>query len=330
MSYWTDNGAFYYYNTEKDKNYDETMRDVFEYSEGSSIPFHSWNFDSWWYYKCKTEHGSPVKKWTAMDEVFPDGNNGMRDIYRDTGLPVIAHNRWWCNETDYSTRQGGKYTFVHDDEKGAAIPTDPQFWPDLFRNSSSWGLKVYLQDWMNHQTDNMPILSQDLSLERNWLLDMGHAAAIHDINILYCMSYSRHMLASVEIPNVVSIRASKDYNPGSWQTNGTTDHMQWDIAMTSIWTFALGLAPFKDNFWTSKHENGNPYPNGKDIQETRIYLESAMATLSTGSVGISDQIGQTNMTIVNRSIRKDELILKPSRHSVTSNAGYTYSPRIFD
>ena len=63
---------------------------------------------------------------------------------------------------------------------------------------------------------------------------------------------------------------------------------------------------------------------------TRIYIESAMATLSTGSVGISDQIGQTNMTIVNRSIRKDGLILKPSRHSVTSNADYAYSPRIFD
>ena len=37
-----------------------------------------------------------------------------------------------------------------------------------------------------------------------------------------------------------------------------------------------------------------------------------MATLSTGIVGISDKIGLTNMTLVNKSIRADGLVLKPS------------------
>ena len=34
----------------------------------------------------------------------------------------------------------------------------------------------------------------DVTVERNWLMQMGHGAAVNDINILYCMSYSRHML----------------------------------------------------------------------------------------------------------------------------------------
>ena len=53
--------------------------------------------------------------------------------------------------------------------------------------------------------------------------------------------FSRHMMQSVEIQNVVSIRASDDYQPGN---------NQWDVGLTDIWTWAIGLAPFKDTFWT--------------------------------------------------------------------------------
>ena len=38
-----------------------------------------------------------------------------------------------------------------------------------------------------------------------------------------------------------------------------------------------------------------------------------MATLSTGIVGISDKIGETNVQLVNRSIMADGKILRPSR-----------------
>ena len=158
----------------------------------------------------------------------------------ETNLPVIAHNRWWCNETDYAERNGGKYKFLIDDIAGTAVPVDDSFFEDLFKNSTAWGLKVYLQDWLDVETKHLSIFEQDLEIERNWLMQMGHGARRNDINILYCMSYSRHMMQSVEIENVVSIRASDDYHPGkslSWP--------QWDIGLTSIWTYALGLAPFK-------------------------------------------------------------------------------------
>ena len=128
---------------------------------------------------------------------------------------VIAHNRWWCNETDYGSRQGGGYEFLYDDASGTAVPqglkrfsnfikfntkhlyfkySDPAFWEDLFKNSSAWGLKVYLQDWLDVETNSLPLFEEDLTVERNWLTQMGQGAARNDINILYCMSYSRHMM----------------------------------------------------------------------------------------------------------------------------------------
>ena len=79
LGYWTDAGAYYYYNTEPDKNYEETMLDIYkDIRHGvTSAPFRSWNYDSWWYYKCGDSGGpghmasGAVKNWTAMPEIFP-------------------------------------------------------------------------------------------------------------------------------------------------------------------------------------------------------------------------------------------------------------------
>ena len=181
----------------------------------------------------------------------------------------------------YASRNGGKYNFLIDDAVGAAVPQDDFFFEDLFKNSSTWGLKVYLQDWMDVETDHLAIFEQDVTIEENWLMQMGHGAARNGINILYCMTYSRHMMQSVEIENVVSIRVSDDYYAGN---------KQWDIGLTDIWTFALGLAPFKDTFWTTPDQPGYA-DKGKPKNGTEWHceLEAAIATLSTGIVGISDK-----------------------------------------
>ena len=46
-------------------------------------------------------------------------------------------------------------------------------------------------------------------------------------------------------------------------------------------------------------------------------MESAVATLSTGIVGIGDKIGHTDTDLVSKSVRPDGLLLKPSRPLVT-------------
>ena len=53
LGYWTDQGAYYYYNTEPNKTYGETMMDIYDnYSGGpQKLPIRHWNYDSWWYYK---------------------------------------------------------------------------------------------------------------------------------------------------------------------------------------------------------------------------------------------------------------------------------------
>lgn len=45
-------------------------------------------------------------------------------------------------------------------------------------------------------------------------------------------------------------RVSGDYHPGKGQ---------WKIGVSSLFAAAMGIAPFKDTFWTTEVQPGNPY-----------------------------------------------------------------------
>jgi len=46
------------------------------------------------------------------------------------------------------------------------------------------------------------------------------------------------------------VRASIDYH---------LDPHQYQIGLSSLFVYALGLVPFKDNFWTTRVQPGNRY-----------------------------------------------------------------------
>ena len=61
LGYWTDNGAYYYYNTLNDipeSNYEETLISVSKYHKKLNIPVSYYQFDSWWYYKSEPGDGN--------------------------------------------------------------------------------------------------------------------------------------------------------------------------------------------------------------------------------------------------------------------------------
>ena len=78
-----------------------------------------------------------------------------------------------------------------------------------------------------------------------------------------------------------------------------------------MFSHAINLAPFKDVFWTTEYQPGNPY--SANVSEPNTELQSAVATLSTGPVGPGDSIGRMNKTIIMRCCNDDGLILKPSK-----------------
>ncbi|XP_059175515.1 uncharacterized protein LOC131955424 [Physella acuta] len=303
MGYWTDNGAYYYYHTEDGQNYQTTMLDVVKYINQKQIPFKYMQYDSWWYAK---GHKRGTVTWTPEADIFPDG---FRYLYEQTKLPFGCHNRYWDNQTTYAKYNGGKYNFLSDTYFGLAVPNDAQFWLDLFNMTKQWGQFIlYEQDWMNWENDQNKALLTDLTLGRKWLTDMGNGAAAYpDIEIQYCMSYSRHILQSLEVPAVTQARVSEDYHPGG---------RQWNIGISSMLADAVGLAPFKDTFWTTEQQTGSPY--GADT-EPLTELNSLLATLSTGPVGPGDGIGYINLTLLMRCCDSTGQILQPNKPATAIN-----------
>ena len=293
LGYWTDNGACYHYCTGKYDNYEDALVDMKKYSDQQGIPYRYLQLDSWWYYK---GHGG-VKNWTAMTTVFPHGLSYIANVWK---TPIVAHNRMWSKNTDYAKQNGGKYDFIINGN--LALPTEYSFWLDLMGNASrDWNLLVYEQDWLSTEYRGLKNLTTDLNLGRQWLMQMGNAARSQGLTIQYCMSWVRHLLQTVEIPAVTQVRVSGDYQP---------NNSQWQIGDSTILADSLGIAAFKDNFHSVKVEAGCcNLPTTENSPE----LESTIAALSKGPVGIGDEVGKSDTYIILPLCMSDGRLLKPTR-----------------
>jgi hypothetical protein len=302
LGYYTDGGAYYYYNTEQGKNYEETIVDIVH---NISLPFHYIQFDSWWYYK---GNGGGVSEWTARPDVFPDGLQALHR--RLEKIAFAAHNRFWAYDNVYKQN----YSFLLDANNGTALPIgNDSFWIDLFTQAHDWGLVLYEQDWLNVQTISFLPTRTDIHIGHQWLMSMGEAAEKVGINIQYCMSLPRHILQALQIPRVTNARASTDY---SFHLSGKAK--QWAIGISSMFADAIGLAPFKDVFWSTSLQPGSSYEQPRE--EVLPEREILIATLSTGPVGPGDAINYTNVERIMKCCRQDGLILKPDRPVAMINA----------
>jgi hypothetical protein len=303
LGYYTDNGAYYYYHTEDGKTYEQTMLDSIQ---KISLPFHYLQIDSWWYYK---GIGGGVTQWTSMPDVFPDGLPALDRKLES--IPIVAHNRYWAFDTVYKQN----YSFILSEKDGKGLPVgNDSFWVDLFTQARQWNLIVYEQDWLITQVESFEPTRTDIHLGHQWLMSMGEAAEKVGINIQYCMSLPRHILTALQIPRVTHTRTSGDY--AGHLTNPRSS--QWDIGISSMFADAIGLAPFKDVFWSTSEQPGAPYKSSP--HEVLPEREILIATLSTGPVGPGDAINYTNVDRIMKCCRKDGLILKPDRPLTTINA----------
>ena len=301
LGYWTDAGACYFHNTGRYKDYEEALLAVYEEAQKLEIPFRYVQFDDWWYYQ--DEKGRGCLNWTVKPDLFP---NGVKAVTNKTHWPIHAHNKYFSSATVYAKQNGGQYNFIMDVDNHIGLPADEDFWIDLLGTKKrEWDLVVYEQDFLITAFEKQKQLQTQLNLGRTWLKQMGDAAQQLDIRIQYCMSLTRNVLQSVEIPAVTQVRASRDYHPGN---------DQWAIGDSSILAYSVGLSPSKDNFHTFTVENGkcaftNPEP--------KVEIETFMAALSGGIVGPSDTVGSFNRSLIMATCMSDGLLLKPSRPAMS-------------
>lgn len=301
LSYWTDNGAVYYYRTEPDCDYLTTLERVIADAQTHDVPVRSVQIDSWFY---PHQHLRPVSAegaaivppsgmltWEPRDDIFPDG---FRELQRRLGsLPLTFHSRHFSSQSPYFER----YTAWRDGEY--AHPADAALYDLLMTQAASWGAITYEQDWMVESFLGVRGLRAEPGRARAWQEALDRAAGEHGLSLQWCMATPADFMQTVSLRNVASIRTSGDYR------------YLFDNGLNWVWFLhtnalarALGLNPFKDVFLShgpTSLSGGEPYAE----------VEALLASLSAGPVAIGDQIGCTNRELVMRTCREDGVLVKP-------------------
>ena len=152
-------------------------------------------------------------------------------------------------------------------------------------------------------TPAVDALLTNLTLGRQWILQMAAGAQSAGVTMQLCMAYPRHLLQSVEAPAVTQIRARDDHVPP-----GTSK--QWQMGYSSLFSWSLGVAPFKDNAWSTSQQPGSSCGNAV---EPSPGLHLAISVFSNGPVTPGDGVGFQNVDQIMRTTRADGVVLHPSR-----------------
>jgi hypothetical protein len=296
LSYWTDNGAYYYYRTEPDADYLTTLERAVDDCEARGVPIGLVQIDSWFY---PHEHLRPVSAqgaplvppsgmmaWEPRADLFP---HGWPDLQRRLGhRPLAFHSRHFSRRSPYFER------FAAWSDGDYAHPQVGDLFEHMLGRAAEWGALTYEQDWMVESFFGVRDLRAVAGRARAWQEQLDHAAAMHGLTLQFCMSTPPDFLQTLSLQRLTSIRTSGDYR------------YLFDNGLNWVWFLhtnalarALGLNAFKDVFLSDRA--AEPYAE----------IEALLAALSTGPVGIGDRIGAADRDLIMRTCRADGVLVKP-------------------
>ena len=301
LGYWTDNGASYYYDYDRQLGYAGTLQALVERYRAEGIPIRYLQLDSWWYYKTLTDPtgqtGTPknpdlplgewnryggLLKYEAHPALFPEG---LAAFQRRIGLPLIVHNRWIDPASPYRQRFG---------ITGFAA-VDPGWWQEIMGYIASANVVTYEQDWLNVIYEHSPALATTPGAGEAFSGGMARAAGQSGLTLQYSMALPRQYLQGARYENLTSTRVSGDrFERPKW------DHFLYTSRLAS----ALGIWPWSDVFMSAETDN------------------LLLATLSAGLVGIGDPIGAEDRASLLHAVRPDGVIVKPDTPIVPIDAMY--------
>ena len=143
--------------------------------------------------------------------------------------------------------------------------------------------------------DGLSILQTNVTIGRQWMLQMAEGVKQNGVTMQQCTAYPRHTLMGLEIPVVTQvhkhIKLSSLFHIQlyvikvfasnftslyiNFQQRVTIDYAlkdsNWRTGINSLWVYSLGQVPYKDIFWTTPDQHCPKYPS-KDIYSITIVL----------------------------------------------------------
>lgn len=307
LSYWTDNGAAYWYRTEPGRTISESVVETVEALRADDVPVASVELDSWFYDHAIprpiTEVGYPAEvpptgmvEWRPRADAFVadagDADDGGVDpvasMQRRLDVPLVLHARHIAPASPSVTGPADWWIAEH-----AAHPKDPAFFRRWFDDARRWGATVLEQDWMQVYWFAIRELRSEPGRAAGWQRGLNDHATATDVDLLWCMATPADLMLASTLDRVIAVRTCDDYrfndDPAFLWT--------WFLTVNRL-ADTLGLRVFKDCFFS----NPDVGPGDDAIDgDPHAELEAALAALSGGPVGVGDRIGRTDRDVVMRT-----------------------------
>ncbi|PXF40174.1 hypothetical protein BWQ96_10112 [Gracilariopsis chorda] len=309
LTYWTDNGAAYWYRREKGLSISDSLVKTISGIERANIPVGAVEIDSWFYPHEKSRDVSEIGylhivpptgmlRWEPRRDVLDEGQLQALRL-RLQNKPLIFHSRHISSKSSYVEEWKNERWWITGDR---AHPQGDGLFRKWMSDAKSWGASTYEQDWMVEVWLGVRDLRAEAGRIRKWQKQLDDAAKAEGLHLIWCMSTPADMMTASTLEQIISVRSCDDYRYAQdasilWRWHLTTSHI--------IGT--LGFCPFKDVFMTHKNESGMVDIDGDPNAE----LEACLAVMSAGPVGIGDRLGRTDADIVWKCCRADGMIIKP-------------------
>ncbi len=302
LSYWTDNGAAYWYRSEPEcGGVVGTLTAAARSLREQEIPFDVFQLDSWFYPHAQLRPfddpdvsvpPTGLVRWDARSDILPDGIPALRQALGNP--PLAAHCRHFASDSPYfETHEAWR-------DGDRAHPKDATLYERLLHQAAGWGVETFEHDWLIECFVGVRGLRAVPGRARAWQEGLDRAAAAHGMTLQWCMASPADFFQTVTLERVTSIRTSGDY--------------KYLIGSGALWTWflhgnalarALGLHPFKDVFLSRRDgegsRDGDPYAE----------VEALLSALSAGPVGIGDRVGRSDRALILRTCRSDGVIVRP-------------------
>jgi hypothetical protein len=309
LSYWTDNGAAYWYRTEANQTIADSVVNVVADLLRSGVPIGAVELDSWFY---RHEHSRAIAEIGYPDEVPPSGMmewqpraDAFADIASAEPVRELAARCGDLALVLHARHVAASSPYVDDAwwvDRSTAQPRDPAFFRRWFDDAVRWGATCIEQDWMLLYWFGVREMRRVSGRAHAWQAAMNEHARATDVDLIWCMATPADLIAAVEFERVVAVRTSDDYrfadDPALLWT--------WFLTVNRL-VAPLGLWPFKDCFFS----NAEPDPADSISGDIHADVEALLSAMSGGPVGIGDRIGRTDRSIVMRTCDDDGRLLQP-------------------
>ena len=301
-SYWTDNGAAYWYRTEPGHTVASGLTATVTDLEERGVPIGAVQLDSWWYphevlRPFDTDEWvvppTGLVRWEQRDDILPDGFPAFG------GKPLVTHCRHLSAASPYVDEVE---CWVDGDR---AHPKTAALYERWLDQALAWGVDTFEHDWLVECFTGVRPLRAEAGRVEAWQQGVHDAAVDRGLTLQWCMATPPDMALAASLPAVTSVRTSGDtgYLVGPGFLWG------WFLLVNAM-ARALGLVPFKDVFLS-----------GGEHAE----VEALLSSLSAGPVGIGDRLGAADPAVVRPCHRGDGRLVKPDEPVAAVDRCFTTS-----